>query len=274
MDNIARYEQKFLISPREAERVKKLLSIYCDPDPASERGPYRVESLYYDNDQLSLYQATALSRPERLKLRVRYYDPHRVYIEIKRKIRGMIWKSRTSLPTLLWHDLIGTRRSDRSRREVRGEADASLNEFGQDVLSQFLTLCEVYDAQPTAWVRYDREGYFSPDEDYARITFDTRLCAALPRVLRSSVYPSDASQPHSFAPRWTKIDLEHHFKSGQADIILELKSTRSVPSWMVELSRMINHSAVGVSKYALAVRTLHPHTLTQQFDHLWDRGKA
>ena len=108
-----------------------------------------------------------------------------------------------------------------------------------------------YDAQPSAWIAYRREAYFAPDEDYARITFDDQLRAALPLREDHRLFTQGDQ-----VLRWRRVDFASQLKSLQPDVILELKSTRSVPSWMVDLTRELSSSSVGVSKYCLGVESL------------------
>ena len=251
MDNIERYEQKFLVSPREGEHIRKLIAPYCQPDQATRGGPYHVISLYLDGDHLPLYKATRRDEPARLKIRARTYGNGWVYLEIKRKVRGMIWKSRSRISDIAWHTLFVHRSTSRQARRMHEQ------EFvvsGGETYREFLYWCDRYHAVPQAWVAYLREGYQSIDESYARVTFDDHLQAALPRGYALPNMLSQQSRPL----RWRRLDYADQLKSRAADVIIELKSERSVPGWMSELSRHLNRSAVGVSKYGLAIEQLHP----------------
>lgn len=256
---IERYEKKYLVSPREAEAVRQLIQPYCKPDEATRTGPYQVLSLYLDGDHLPLYRATRAGEPARFKLRARTYLGDAVYLEIKRKIRGMVWKSRAQLSCEAWDAIFARRGVNHSVRQ------SHLARLGASELStyhEFIQWRDRHHAIPQVWVRYTREGYQSPDESYARVTFDTQISAALPRGYTLPLAPRLRSLS------WRHLDYSDRLKSQAADVVIELKSERSVPDWMSELSRHLNARSTGVSKYGLAIEQLHPGYMIKQRDAL------
>lgn len=257
--DIERYEQKYLVSPREAERVRRLIRPYCLPDSATRNGPYQVLSLYLDGDHLPLYRATRANESARLKLRARTYLGDAVYLEIKRKIRGMIWKSRARVTATAWSALFEQRST--LRRDQRALLKG-LSELELDTYHEFIHWRDRHQARPQVWVRYNREGYQSLEESYARVTFDTQVCGALPQGY---------ALPSPELPRplhWRHLDYSDKLKSRAADVIIELKCERSVPDWMSELSRHLDARSVGVSKYGLAIEQLLPGYALRQRDAL------
>ena len=218
-------------------------------------------SLYLDGDHLPLYKTTRADDSVRLKLRARTYGQGSVYLEIKRKVRGMIWKSRARLNADAWRALFVDRSTSRQKQR---DSIQTLNEREAKTYREFRYWQDRFLAIPQVWVDYRREGYQSADEHYARVTFDTQLRAALPH---GYIRPSVLTQSNR-GLRWRHLDYADKLKSRRADVIIELKAERSVPDWMSELSRHLNHGAVGVSKYGLAIEQLHPSFLIRQRRHL------
>ena len=244
MESVERYEQKFLISPRVAERIERTLAPFMQRDRASTKGAYRVLSLYLDGIDRPFYAATQRGESQRLKLRIRTYDGTSAFLEIKRKIRGMVWKSRVKLSLSQYHSLF----SRKSTRKVLGEIVAKLNQSQRETLNEFLYWRDRYQATPSLWVGYERIGFESKDEKYARVTFDynvkAELCVDYP-------FPGDLIQ--RYQKRWRRTDLAALLRSSESDVILELKSERLVPPWMAHLCERYDLRACGVSKYCLGV---------------------
>ena len=91
----ARREIKYFITPAQRDLLKQALAPYMTPDVY---GKNSINSIYYDTEDWRLVRAT-IEKPEyNEKLRVRSYgvpkeaDP--VFIEIKKKCRGVVYKRR------------------------------------------------------------------------------------------------------------------------------------------------------------------------------------
>lgn len=250
MESIERYEQKYLISPREALAIKQSIVPYVRPDRYTKQSlnhRYCVLSLYLDGINRPLYSATTDQSSARLKLRIRTYGGQTCFLEVKRKIRGMVWKSRVMLNPEQYHSLFSREASHMTRAE-RQKQFAHLNSNQRATLDEFLWWSDRYQARPYAWVGYEREGYESPDGDYARITFDYQVKGKL-----SHDYSISPSLIQDYYQNWQRVDFATELRSKQAGIILELKSEKRVPEWMSRLSQIHNLSAMGVSKYTLTV---------------------
>ena len=254
MQQIERYEQKFLISPRTAQALQKDILPHVQRDKASSSGKYLVLSLYLDGERLPLYKATTANLPQRLKLRIRTYGSKLFYLEIKRKIRGMIWKSRVCLTLEQYSALFVSRRTQLRYRDRQAFTTLfqNLDTTQKNILEEFLYWKDVYGARPVMWVGYQREGFQSTDSTYARVTFDSLI-----KAQTCEDFSQTEQLISSYHQRWRRLDYASVLKSQQADIILELKSERLVPEWMSHLTQKYNLRAVGVSKYGLAIERHH-----------------
>ena len=100
-DNIllfARKEVKFVLNSREYERIKAAIAPYVLKD---EFGEYTICNVYFDNDDDTLIR-TSLDKPRfKQKLRLRSYgipsDSDKVFLEIKKKYAGVVYKRRIKI---------------------------------------------------------------------------------------------------------------------------------------------------------------------------------
>ena len=82
-------------------------------------------------------------------------------------------------------------------------------------------------------------------EDYARVTFDTRVC-----------YQMTPSYDFSYVNdrRWNRIDTAVGLRSDCAGCVMELKSKLGIPRWMMDMVRYFTLTRVGFCKYSAALR--------------------
>src|SRR5206468_4426299 len=105
----------------------------------------------------------------RLKLRVRYYDPNGgspLFCEIKRRVNDVVLKERAvirrdALPRLLAGGCP-------QPEDLYDPVDVA----SADVLREFSRLRNALHAEPKMIIYYEREAWVAPDDDTVRITFD------------------------------------------------------------------------------------------------------
>jgi SPX domain protein involved in polyphosphate accumulation len=101
-----RFELKYLITLREAERFKTALRAYLiDDEHGSGNGSYALTSLYYDSPDFRCYWEKVDGIKFRRKLRIRRYETEApltadtpVFIEIKQRLDRVTQKRRVILP--------------------------------------------------------------------------------------------------------------------------------------------------------------------------------
>lgn len=239
--NLERQEAKYVIHPSLVPEIREFIEPFCVPDPNTEGYPpeYVLTTLQLDSPDLALYRATREEAISRFKLRARRYGAASggpVFLEIKRRIRGMVLKSRCLIPgEFLTGELFGGPRTQmpplRSPRERATFID-------------FTGLVEMLGARPVMLIRYARESYFGVNDIYARLTFDRKLCYS----------PSRQWDLDPAGARWWAMDSEMAFNLPFSGVILELKTYRDTPLWMVELTERFNLVRIGFCKYATAMR--------------------
>lgn len=140
--SFARYEQKYFLTPAQQAALLARIAPYIQRD-VHER--YTICNLYYDTDDWRLIRASLEKPAYKEKLRVRSYgvpaDGGRVFVEIKKKYNGVVYK----------------------RRITTTPADAAA----------FLRTGK--SAAPKVFLAYDRTAFAGVDDPAVRITFDTDI---------------------------------------------------------------------------------------------------
>jgi hypothetical protein len=241
---IERREYKFLIDRETAARVRAAIAPFCALDPYAAASPtrtYAIDTLYFDTPDLSLFWANDAELVDRVKLRVRTYADvanSPMFFEVKRRINDVISKSRGKVPRSMWRGLI----ADESARIPEAVV-------GKDRLAveRFLAISRSMHVRPFTLVRYDREPYFSTIDDYARVTFDTRIRAH--RVDALTFEPDGSC--------WRALDDALTQRAPQSCIVLELKFTNNVPLWLVNVARGVGLVRGAYSKYGNSIRAFY-----------------
>ncbi|MFH0881093.1 MAG: polyphosphate polymerase domain-containing protein [Lentisphaerota bacterium] len=235
-----RYEAKYIIHPSLVPAIREHIQPFCIPDPNTEGDPpeYVITTLQLDSPTLALHYAKDREMSSRFKLRCRTYGSqpvNPVFLEIKRKIQGVIVKSRAMIPRECWGNPFAEGRQYtlqfRSARER-----LTYSEFGR--------LVELLGAQPVMLIRYIRESYMSRGDRYARVTFD-----------RNMLYcPTRTWDLPPVQTRWHSMDSGEALNRPYSGVILELKMDRDAPQWMIDITRRFSLVRTGFCKYSTAVR--------------------
>ena len=268
---LERYEAKFHITSDMLPTIKQAIKQRCTLDVACQHGPYKISSLYLDGPRYPLYQATMLKAPRRFKLRVRAYQNHATFFEIKRRIKSVIYKSRVAVPYKTWPQLL---LDPLALAEYAQQLDPQRGAILHEFVHRYLKV----HAQAQTIVEYTREAYEGADDEYVRITIDRDIKACYMPDYR--VYFSDPSTAfvhhpqqshlhhsqeiitHDLSQRyqpWYPIDVASRFQQQQAGMVLEIKTRYAFPLWISDLIQRLNLSWHGFSKYGNAVEAIHPH---------------
>ena len=197
-----RYEMKYILSKEQMFYLKNSL---CSHMKIDQYGKTSIASIYYDTPDYRIIRAS-IEKPEfKEKIRLRSYglakDNGHVYLEIKRKNQGIVYK----------------------RRIETNEKDASLflnnkiDSVGSNQIARELTYFRNFygKLEPKIMIAYDRTSYAEIDGDI-RLTIDEN-------------------------PRYRTFDLNlHSSMDGQLLLpagyaILEIKVQQEMPLWLVEI---------------------------------------
>lgn len=235
---IRRFESKYVIHPELIEPIRQYIRNFCEADAFAKGDPpeYVNTTLQFDTPSLSFHRAKEFDALNRFKLRARAYSmdlDSTVTMEIKKKFGMTIIKERAKVPMQLWGpDIVKMNSEDIGFRD----------EKMQHAFLDFCRLFKQTGAEPTMLVRYIREAYFSTIDDYARVTFDRQLLYQPTRSWTS--WGKDG--------RWLSMDVPYATNSFSG-VVLELKSTNYVPTWMQELIMRFDLVKFGFCKYSTAV---------------------
>lgn len=196
-----RYEKKYLLDPGQYDRLRAALMPYILP---GEYPQSTILSLYYDTEDFSLIR-TSLEQPVyKEKLRLRAYgvpgpdDP--VFVELKKKYDGVVYKRRIRLPLHLARDYLSGTYHPSDGQVVRE-------------LDFFLAR---YKLSPAALLCYDREALTAKDDPGVRVTFDRNI-----RARNVQIDPSKGD--------WGAPVLSPEL------VLMELKVPAAVPLWLAHL---------------------------------------
>ena len=218
-----RYELKYLLSPEQTDFLRRRLEGHMEAD---RFGLTTIASLYFDTPE-NLLVRRSIEKPEyKEKIRLRSYgratESSPVYLELKRKADGIVYKRRvqSTLP--------------RVREFFAGDDTLGGGQIGRELAA----FREMYrDLRPACLILYDRVAYFEP-EGSLRLTID-----AAPRYRTDRLTLTDTMDGLPLLPLgWT---------------ILELKVQDAMPLWMAEILSEGKIYKSSFSKYGEAYRLEH-----------------
>lgn len=207
-----RYENKYLMDNQMFYAIYNRLLDYMEPDEYNENDKfYSISNIYFDTEHHSLVR-NSLSKPKyREKLRIRAYGiPHNeanVYLELKKKVFGLVNKRRTALKLSEAYHFVKTGREPEFKEGMN-----------KQVIQEIKYFLQRYVLQPKVYIAYDRIALFCIRNRDLRITFDTNI-----RTRRYDLMLENGDHG------------EDLLSSGQW--LMEVKAERTIPVW---LSRMLS----------------------------------
>lgn len=156
-----RCEKKYFLTARQYPHLLAAIAPYVRPDVY---GQYSIHNIYYDTPDFRLIRASIEKPVYKEKLRVRSYvvpgETDSVFVELKKKFDGVVYKRRTVMPEYLVEPfLCGL---------VPG------GRYGQ-IGREIAWFQNTYRAVPKAYIGYKRTAFAGIADEELRITFDTDL---------------------------------------------------------------------------------------------------
>ncbi|MHA6531733.1 VTC domain-containing protein [Paenibacillus sp. BAC0078] len=219
-----RYENKYLFDHAAYLKLYNDLLEYMEPDDYNKQHEfYSITNLYYDTAHDSLIRSSLAKPKYKEKLRLRAYgipnQETKVYLEIKKKVFGLVNKRRTSLGLQEAYDFVAT--------GVEPEWRDYMNKQVIEEIKYFLSR---YDLQPKVYLSYDRKALFCKNNRDLRITFDTNI--------RSRRY--DLKLEHG-------THGEYLMEPGQW--LMEVKAEKTIPVWLAKMLSEHRMYRTSFSKY-------------------------
>ena len=226
-----RYEHKYILSKETFEKVTKTLDEYMEMDPYNKNyAPYTISNIYFDTPDDYLIR-TSLSKPQyKEKLRLRSYGvpeiDSKVFLEIKKKVGGIVNKRRTKLRLSEAYSFLST-----------GKAPETKEYMNAQVLRELEYFMNIYNLSPKLYLAYDRIAYFEKDNKDLRISFDMNI--------RSRRYDL-ALEKGDYGKRLIPDDV----------CLMEIKTSLAKPLWLTHLLAELKINRTRFSKYGTEFKNM------------------
>lgn len=234
-----RHESKFLIDKNIYEDIKGELLKHMELDEYNKSNElYTISNIYYDTRDNYLIR-NSLSKPQyKEKLRIRSYgvpdSNDKVYLEVKKKVCGMVNKRRTTLRLQEAYNFVNTGRKPELKEYMNGQ-----------VINEIEYFIKNYCLEPKLYLAYDRLAMFGKKNRDLRITFDTNI-----RTRRYDL----------------GLELGDHgsglLKNNQ--LLMEVKAEKSIPLWLTGLLSKYKIYSTSFSKYGREYEEMLRNSLKQR----------
>ena len=221
-----RVEEKWLLPKEEYERLLPELRKHMEEDVY---GKYTISNIYYDTKDFRLIRESLEKPVYKEKLRLRLYgdadENGKVFAEIKKKYKGIVYKRR-----------IGMKLKDARRwlnygiapAEGNGGKAASFTE--KQIFREISYMKDRYGLRPAVFIAYDRTALAGTEDPELRVTFDTNI-----RCRTTDTDLASGNQGMQLLPPDT--------------VLMEVKIPGAMPLWMAELFERITPYQQSFSKY-------------------------
>jgi len=216
-----RCEKKYLLGREQYDRLLPLLQTKMTQD---DYGVHTICNIYFDTPQYDLIR-TSIEKPVyKEKLRLRSYGvpgaDDKVFIELKKKYKGVVYKRRVSVSLKEAADYFETGKHPETDSHVLREID---------------WFQSMYHTAPKIFIAYERCAYFSDEDFNLRVTFDQGI-------------------------RFRKTNLDLSFgdwglqllQSGQ--VLMEIKISVAMPLWMSRMLSELEIYPASFSKYGVCYK--------------------
>ena len=216
-----RTEIKYIITLKQREALLRLIESYIKPD---EYGESTVCSLYFDTDDFLLIRNSMDKPVYKEKLRLRSYSTPKadsnVFLELKKKYRGVVYKRRQTLRyaeamDYLYHSELP------NDSQIMREIDYTMERYRN--------------LRPRMFIGYDRTAFYSKTDHELRITFDKNV-----RFRTDNLELSKGSYGETI--------LQKNL------CIMEIKSLNTMPLWLTAALNELKLFPGSFSKYGTAYR--------------------
>ena len=165
----SRFEVKYAINTAKKDILIAALQEYMVADKYNVGGnPYTICNVYYDTDDNYLIQKSVSKPVYKEKLRLRGYGVPNpgdlVFLEIKKKYKGVVNKRRTRLEL-----------EEAMRFTLAGEIPEQKPYINSQVMNEIKYFMSIYDLKPKLYLAYDRLAFFDKNDSEFRVSFDTNI---------------------------------------------------------------------------------------------------
>ncbi len=216
-----RVEKKYRVTSQTKDALLAEIGRYLIPD---SHGKSTISSIYLDTPDFLIIRNSLEAKTYKEKLRLRCYGTpeldSKVFLEIKKKFKGVVYKRRIALTLSQAYEYL--------EKGVRPEESQIMSEI--DYAMDFYR-------QPTAkmLVSYEREAYFAKDMPTLRLTFDSS-----PRYRENDLRLESGNDGTKILP--------------DGEFILEIKTDGAMPVWLSHALDKLSIYPSSFSKYGNSYR--------------------
>lgn len=215
-----RIEKKYIIPP---EKWDAFFSEFSKHFKIDQYGHHTICNIYFDNAHNDLIVRSLEKPVYKEKLRIRSYGipgkEDTVYLEIKKKYKGVVYKRRIGMPLkdaeAYIFDGICPEFTDYEKDRIFKEIDYMIHFYG---------------LQPSLYLAYNREAYFCPANERFRVTFDTDIRSRHEDFDLSSGDAGELLLPPGYR-------------------LMEVKAIDTLPLWFARLLSELEIYSVSFSKF-------------------------
>ncbi|MGY3745691.1 VTC domain-containing protein [Vagococcus salmoninarum] len=215
-----RKEKKYILTKENYEGLRKALAGHMIED---DYGLHTISSVYYDTENFELIRHSLEKPMYREKFRLRAYGKlqvkDKVFLEIKKKCQGIVYKRR-----------IGLAYQDVSAYLTNQQKLKSKKLVDQQISQEITWLVRQKQLVPKVMIAYDRRALFDPTDDSFRVTFDFNI-------------------------RWrtTNLDLtkgaEGQLVAPEIAVLMEVKALGAYPLWFADILAKLEIYPSSFTKY-------------------------
>ncbi len=230
-----RYEKKYILSPSQYSALREALEAHMETD---QYGLHTICNIYLDSEDDFLVRSSIEKPVYKEKVRLRSYGIPKmedtVFLEIKKKYRGIVNKRRVSMTLAQWYGYLDSH---------------TLPQDGQ-ISREISYLVDRRNLSPKLYLAYDRVAMYDREDPTFRLTMDTNI--------RS---------------RWEDLRLEHGDRGDMVlppdTHLMEVKVTAGMPLWFCRLLDQYEIYPASFSKYG----TVYQRKAVQHAQHsTWKEG--
>ncbi len=215
-----RVEKKYMLDSAAYHRFMEIISSYMQED---EYGLSSICNLYYDTENYELVRRSIEKPVYKEKMRLRSYGVPApgddVFLELKKKYDGVVYKRRVELPL---------------EEAYRSIAERKLTHEGQ-IEAEITYFLNQYELAPRVFLAYDRIAMLGKADRDLRVTFDFRIRS---RVRDIDLEDGDAG--------------EMLFDDDR--VLMEIKASGSYPFWLVHALERCGIYPISFSKYGMVYK--------------------
>lgn len=198
-----RYEKKYLLTEKQYNNLIKVLKTKMKAD---HHGQHTICNLYFDTDDYQMIRNSIEKPIYKEKIRIRSYGTPKkedtVFIELKKKYAGIVYKRRVSM-TL-----------QQAEQYIEGGI-IPLEVQSSQIMQEIDYMMQFYRPKIKVYIGYNRLAMFGIEDRDLRITFDSNI------KWRDNNLSLDEGA-------WGKPMLKKN------QILMEIKTAKAMPLWLTE----------------------------------------